>query len=580
VNDIKVTRQALNHNDVVRCGSLWLRYVEEGGIGMTSAGVPGPMPGRTVASPAADFGFASTVATPRSSGAPPAMTQGGMSPMESTSFGGGRNVVVDMGDSGASMRYRQQSEELRMQLDTIRAERDKEVAENKRLRAEMANVQARLDDAKTQQKEAEEVIQAHKRLAEDLRGEAEMLKDRDHRITTQMTEAQEDLASRNRQLQRAQEDITKIKQEIDGFKKQVAELSRQKDEGFKKLNEQLAEVEHLREVIREQERMLEERRVGIISLEEAVKELRQDREGRIKEMAQLKAERDEIRIGFNRQVAQMAATDEENRRLGRLMEEFQGGSAGADKQEVMRLSAELKALRFENKRLDSEVDRLETSLRAAEKSVDKMQADFVRLQEGGSGEAEQLRTAERERGRAEEARIKAESAKARVEEEKAALARERDELSGELEKLQARIRELEERPTASSARAYDPKADRRVQDLQKHLEEAEQRSEEAVRRRNEVEERLRHLEARGGGGGAGGGDPALREKAGEIYQSVNDVLAELRVNLNVVKDEFATYAGKTSDARSRTIRDAIEAAAGQTEDVKGVLRALRELAEA
>ena len=47
-----------------------------------------------------------------------------------------------------------------------------------------------------------------------------------------------------------------------------------KDDGFKKLNEQLAEVEHLREVIREQERMLEERRVGLISLEEVMKELR------------------------------------------------------------------------------------------------------------------------------------------------------------------------------------------------------------------------------------------------------------------------------------------------------------------
>src|SRR5262244_4262689 len=30
VNDAKIQRQALNHNDVVRCGSLWLRYVEEG----------------------------------------------------------------------------------------------------------------------------------------------------------------------------------------------------------------------------------------------------------------------------------------------------------------------------------------------------------------------------------------------------------------------------------------------------------------------------------------------------------------------------------------------------------------------
>jgi hypothetical protein len=28
VNEVRVTKQALNHNDVVRCGSLWLRFVE------------------------------------------------------------------------------------------------------------------------------------------------------------------------------------------------------------------------------------------------------------------------------------------------------------------------------------------------------------------------------------------------------------------------------------------------------------------------------------------------------------------------------------------------------------------------
>src|SRR5262249_36237469 len=74
-------------------------------------------------------------------------------------------------------------------------------------------------------------------------------------------------------------------------------------------------------------------------------------------------------------------------------------------------------------------------------------------------------------------------------------------------------------------------------------------------------------------------DAPIKERAIEVYNSVNDVLAELRVNISVVRDEFAAFAGKNADSRARTIRDAIEAAAGQTEDVKGVLRNLRELAE-
>ncbi len=60
VNDVKVQRQALNHNDVVRCGSLWLRYVEEGAIG-PDAGM-GVAPG--MVSGGGDLGYASTMATP------------------------------------------------------------------------------------------------------------------------------------------------------------------------------------------------------------------------------------------------------------------------------------------------------------------------------------------------------------------------------------------------------------------------------------------------------------------------------------------------------------------------------------
>ncbi len=42
VNDIKVSRQTLNHNDVVRCGNLWLRYIDDG-------------PSEPAASPASKF---------------------------------------------------------------------------------------------------------------------------------------------------------------------------------------------------------------------------------------------------------------------------------------------------------------------------------------------------------------------------------------------------------------------------------------------------------------------------------------------------------------------------------------------
>src|SRR5262245_55162017 len=115
VNDVKVQRQALNHNDVVRCGSLWLRYVEDGPMGGFAAGPPmggmggqpmgaprtqilNPSPAVPSAPPATDFGFQSTVATPRAptQGLSPGLGQGlGGGAISPPSFsGGGRGSVV------------------------------------------------------------------------------------------------------------------------------------------------------------------------------------------------------------------------------------------------------------------------------------------------------------------------------------------------------------------------------------------------------------------------------------------------------------------------------------------------------
>src|SRR5215831_7846713 len=51
VNDVKVQRQALNHNDVVRCGSLWLRYVEEGSPFLSGAAAVAPGAQTSMAAP-------------------------------------------------------------------------------------------------------------------------------------------------------------------------------------------------------------------------------------------------------------------------------------------------------------------------------------------------------------------------------------------------------------------------------------------------------------------------------------------------------------------------------------------------
>src|SRR6185436_10996258 len=125
-------------------------------------------------------------------------------------------------------------------------------------------------------------------------------------------EMAENMSARERQAARAVEDTAKLREDLEEVNRQLIELSRTKDDGWKKLNQQLTEIEHLREVINEQERMLEERRVGLISQEEVIKELRADKDRMFKQIAQLKAERDEAATVASRTAAQIDAIEEEN----------------------------------------------------------------------------------------------------------------------------------------------------------------------------------------------------------------------------------------------------------------------------
>ena len=642
VNNVRVQRQALAHNDAVRCGSLWLRFVVQGSmqpVGMAPMMQQPPMapppmmqqpmmapqpmqpppyqpppmmqpppmgqqpyqqvPSMTTPATPPAMGrrpegdaFASTMATPVAPNQVPSGNRmpgmpGSIPGISRPSHGQPSVVVGDVGGGASSaevQKLRDAVDELRGQLEDTRSEKDKEVAENKRLRAEHSNFQQRLEDARTQLKENEEVIDAHKRVAEDIRIELDQLKEDSGRMTTELSEAKEDLTSRTRQLQRAQEDVAKVKQEMETQKRQIAELSKVKDDGFKKLNDQLAEVEHLREVIREQERMLEERRVGLINLEESLKEIRQEREQRQRETAQIRAERDELRIGLSRQNASVQALEEENRRLARLINDIEAGGTGGDSGEVMRLGGEVRELRVELKKGEAERQRLAEGLERAERRAEKAETDKTRLEVEGSSGGDKLKAAEQARQRADDARTKAEVAKGKAEEELQSVRKQHeaaiedaDQARSELEKLRRKLADMEFEKPAGGGDEKLAEADKRISELLEANGLLTKKNKTLVNDVEQLEKELKTAQQSAPATGGGVGSDAVKEKANEVFQNVNDVLSELKVNLSVVRDEFHTFAGNGSDARIRTILDAIEAAAGQAEDMKGVLRSLREL---
>lgn len=83
VNDVRVQRQALTHNDVVRCGSLWLRYIEEAPaavIAPAPLAFPSPPLAAPPASIAASPGVGMPLVAPGGAGGPLAPSPFGPAP--------------------------------------------------------------------------------------------------------------------------------------------------------------------------------------------------------------------------------------------------------------------------------------------------------------------------------------------------------------------------------------------------------------------------------------------------------------------------------------------------------------------
>jgi chromosome segregation ATPase len=136
-------------------------------------------------------------------------------------------------------------------------------------------------------------------------------------------------------------------------------------------------------VITEQERMLEERRVGLISQEEVIKKLRLDKERSFKSIAQLRAERDEAVTNSSRTAAQIVALEDENRRMGRLLVETQTDSSrggGGNVDHMMRLTGELKEARVDFKKVEADRERVAEQYESADRDRQKLEGRLAQLE--------------------------------------------------------------------------------------------------------------------------------------------------------------------------------------------------------
>jgi myosin heavy subunit len=450
---------------------------------------------------------------------------------------------------------------------------------------------------------------AHDRVSDELRDELTQMRNDTAKLRSEMGEMAENVATRERQAARAQEDAVKIREDMEDLNRQLMELSRTKDEGWRKLNQQLTEIEHLREVINEQERMLEERRVGLISQEEVIKELRAEKERTLKQVASLRAERDEANTNASRTAANVTAVEEENKRLGRLLVETQSGESRTPGQgdHMMRLTSDLKDMRVEVKKLEADRERISEQYATADRDRQRLEGRLAQVEVELQEAVHAKLSAESARGVAQDALAKAEIARHKSAEEALTASKARDVASTggddarrELDRLRKKVADLELVAKAAPGAGIDTAeiarereaADRKIKDAIARAEAAERAQkalEAAVEAAKTDAQKARAEAARAKASadataeaiveavGSPIGSPELAARAKEIYDAINDILSEMRNNMVLVQGELPNL---TSDGETmQAVTDAVEALVDSAETAKGALRGLRDLAE-
>jgi hypothetical protein len=528
-------------------------------------------------------------------------------------------VLVDLGLEFDPNKADSEIKALRSQLEKASANYEREVADGKRVRAESQAMRERTDELKSQIKDREDQIVARDRVADELRDELQQTRNELNKARGELGDMAENVAARERQTARAVEDTAKLREDLEDKNRQLMELSRTKDEGWKKLNEQLTEIEHLREVINEQERMLEERRVGLISQEEVIKELRGEKEKNLKLIAQLRAERDEANANASRSAAQINGLEEENRRLGRLMIEAQtdaGRGGGAQPDQLMKMTGDIRELRVELKKVEADRERLDEQFKLADRDREKLEGRLAQIEVELQEAVHARIAAESARNVAQDALAKAEVARHKAAEEVLTASKARDAASTgsddarrELDRLRKKLAELEKAQAAApAAAAIDPK------ELQLEREAAERKLKDALDKAAGAERSLRSLQAEVDAAktdaakaraeaarakaaadaqavavldgaattvsappSAGNGAEIAR-LAQEVYESINDILSEMRNNMRLVQGELPNL--KADGHTLQAVTEAVEALVDNAETAKGALRGLRDLANA
>ena len=573
VNDQRVKRHPLSHADIIRCGTLQVRFVE----------IDSKPSDRIAVDPAL--------------------------------MGESNELDVAKRDLEQVLADRSEKEqklfEASRELDALKARNEADSAELQRLRAEVAMQRDKVGELSRNHQSSDEELNAQLRVGEQLRRDIESLRKEHIELRDRYDKTTGDLQARDRQLERSLEDVQRTKHTLDEVRGRLVELERTKDAGWRELNNRAGELDGLRAVISEQERLLEERRVGLIALEASAQELRQEKERLGRELVIMRTERDDAKHQVVSTRNLLEGLDEEHRRLQRKVAEGTGGSV----EDSMRIASELRQAKVAQKTLEAERDRLLERAEHADAARTLAEKKVANLDVERTHALEEKQRAISARERAEEAVARAELQRKASEDTRRMLEDADGRLSVEVTRLRTELDDANQRASAAEAAAktarqqagrtdhvtlpelddgVSPMTDALTGPIDGEFEEStwgggdhrEKQTTPAEVRIEALEAELSQLgselaiaraeldESRAGQGGEKG-VAEIQARAQAAHDGVNDALSELRTYV-LLAQRLVGEMGADSEA-ARSLSAAITASVERTEDAKGILRTLREV---
>ncbi len=584
INERRIQRDPLSHGDVIRCGSLQVRFVEVpdagAGSGIQRASIPPQPPAQPNIQPPVDNAakITSSPSPGRDSQAPgtPREAQGAKDSDENRALGAKESGEVVQAKVAELQKIQDEFKKLSAELEAAvnaaaesKTERDQAVAkletteqEIKRLRNESGAAKEAIDKLRRQAKQNEEELGAENRVNEELRHELKAAKEQLGLGKSLEGDLRSQLEVKERQLASANDDVRRAKQQTDSLNQKLVELARARDEQVRAINSQRGDVDHLRDILKERERMLEEQRVGLINQESQLKDVRKRAEDLEKEFSQARGERDNLRERFGRAQVQ---TEELRAELDRMHALLAGQQDGGE--QLLMLSRENSALRDAVAKANEEIGKQHDQLA-------KMTADFAEVskQRDRLGEERKNAQAKLQSAVSEAVQQVTGELKTRHDAEKQKLIAERDAALKEQKEASARAAEhsdtsAQQQQDVRAAREERDSLRGKVAELEFQLQAAQAAVTAAPANAAATQQAEQQL-------------AEMKHVATDAYDGINDSLSELRMSIVLAQETFNKMERTLPDKEvGRKLRDAIDETMNRADEAKGHIRSLRSLIE-